>query len=413
MKTVLTFFLFVFTAGMAQAQTFWQKTGMTTGTFPSLKISSSGVLYAGDATGTIHRSADNGKTWTTGSVGMPLGIIDIEISPDGTSLFASTSLLSGEGGNGVYTSTDDGATWKHLPLSDGVTARDIIFKGNVMYVSTKDLGLVKSTDNGVSWLPASSMVSEKNIGAFAITSNGTLLIGVKGGNGVYRSTDDGVAWTLTSMPQTTRVYSLTVAPNGVVFAGTHEQKDGVYRSNDDGVTWQKVPAFSSSVSYTFNGTATSDGRIFIGAMDLGIYVSRDGGASWTLSTDGLQTLVGFKIAEGKDGTVYATSFDGIYKTGPATGVSDDDHGDGEQSVNVFPNPCAGRAVFEVNTQSAGRVEIRGYDVMHHEVAVVIDQEMPAGRNRVEFDSSVLPTGMYWYTMTCGSSRKSGQIVVVR
>lgn len=59
---------------------------MTTGTFPSLKISSSGVLYAGDATGTIHRSADNGKTWTTGSVGMPLGIIDIEIKTDDITL---------------------------------------------------------------------------------------------------------------------------------------------------------------------------------------------------------------------------------------------------------------------------------------------------------------------------------------
>lgn len=100
-------------------------------------------------------------------------------------------------------------------------------------------------------------------------------------------------------------------------------------------------------------------------------------------------------------------------TRPATGVSDDDHGDGEQSVNVFPNPCAGRAVFEVNTQSAGRVEIRVYDVMHHEVAVVIDQEMPAGSRRVEFDASLLPEGMYWYILKYDKNRELGSIVVVR
>ncbi|MFN8359374.1 MAG: T9SS type A sorting domain-containing protein [Candidatus Kapaibacterium sp.] len=413
MKTILTLFLFVLSATMVYAQVTWQKTGMTTGTFPSLKVSTTGVLYAGDATGSIHRSSDNGMTWTKGSIGMPLGIIDIEISPDGRSLFASTSVLSGEGGNGVYTSTDDGATWQHLPVTAGVTARDIIFKGNVMYVSTKDAGLVKSTDNGVSWQPASAMVTEKNIGAFAITSNGSLLIGVKGGNGVYRSTDDGTTWTLTSMPQTTRVYSLTVAPNGVVFAGTHEQKDGVYRSNDDGVNWQKVPAFSSSVSYSINGTATSDGRIFIGAMNLGIYVSSDGGATWTLTTDGLQTLVGFKIAEGKDGTVYATSFDGIYKTAKATGVTETTSEMNDLQVQAYPNPTSNHMTFDVTMQAAGKADLRVYDMLHHEVALVWNDEFSSGRTRTEFDTSVLPEGMYYYTLTSGTRREIGRMVVVR
>src|SRR2546421_5486019 len=84
------------------------------------------VLYIGVNNGGVWRSRDYGRTWTPLFDDQPTGSIGaIAIAPsDPRTIYVG----SGEGlqrpdlsvGDGIYKSTDGGATWRHVGLADGL-----------------------------------------------------------------------------------------------------------------------------------------------------------------------------------------------------------------------------------------------------------------------------------------------------
>ncbi|MBZ0200134.1 MAG: hypothetical protein K8H86_09720, partial [Ignavibacteriaceae bacterium] len=331
---------------------------------PAITVSNSGVIYAGDNVGNFYTSTDKGDNWSVSYIGDPQSIADMAISSSGN-IFVTTS------GNGVYKSTDGGLTWQTNPMILGFETRDIKIKGNTLFVSTKDYGLGKSTDEGVTWESASSTVPESNIGAFNISNNGTLLIGVKGLNGLYRSVDNGASWTLTNFPQSYRVYSLTVGSDNSIFAATAEYINGVYKSTDDGISWAKISGLPDNIEYYTNGFALSDGSIFLGVYGTGIYMSTDYGTNWTLENNGLQSMAGYIFAKGTDGTIYATTGSGIYKSTHATGIKNNN----QSVINFnleqnFPNPFNPSTTINYTVSQPGVVKLIVYDILGREVEIL-------------------------------------------
>lgn len=129
-----------------------------------------------------------------------------------------------------------------------------------------------------------------------------------GSNGViYGSNDKGTTWTkLANLsfklggndPGRGTCERLVVDPNksSVLFLGS--KKDGLYKSTDSGVNWTKVSSFASSYitfvefdkSTGTSGNATQ--TIYVGVADyiynngnVGVYVSKDGGATWAKMTN--------------------------------------------------------------------------------------------------------------------------------
>ena len=55
------------------------------------------------------------------------------------------------------------------------------------------------------------------------------------------------------------------------------------------------------------------------------------------------------------------------------------------------------------------VSIKVYDVLGSEVAALVNEEKPVGNYEVEFDASILPSGVYFYRLQAGNpSTSSGQ-----
>jgi hypothetical protein len=49
------------------------------------------------------------------------------------------------------------------------------------------------------------------------------------------------------------------------------------------------------------------------------------------------------------------------------------------------------------------VTLRVFDVVGHEVATLLDEDMPSGSHVVRFDASGLASGVYFYRLQSGAS----------
>jgi photosystem II stability/assembly factor-like uncharacterized protein len=278
------------------------------------------TFYFGSVGGGVWKTIDAGVTWTPIFDGEPIASIGaLEVAPSNPNiLYAGTgesdirSDLSS--GNGVYKSTDGGATWKNIGLRNSrhisrivvdPTNADIVYVGVLghAYGPNEERGVYKSTDGGQTW--TRTLYKGPEIGAsdlaIAAASPNILFAGMWNahrppwstyaplpgpGSGLYRSTDSGTTWTqLTAhgLPDGDwgRV-GVAVAPDGkrvyaVIEAG---KKSGLYRSDDGGDNWTLANSDSrlTSRAWYFNQpTVDPNNPDVVYIPNVALYRSEDGG----------------------------------------------------------------------------------------------------------------------------------------
>lgn len=77
-----------------------------------------------------------------------------------------------------------------------------------------------------------------------------------------------------------------------------------------------------------------------------------------------------------------------------------------------PNPVASRAVVPFETDVPTPIDIRMYDVLGREVAVLMNNAVPAGRHQVRFDRASLPGGVYLIRMRTSSGVSAVTVTLV-
>jgi photosystem II stability/assembly factor-like uncharacterized protein len=291
------------------------------------------VFYAAAVNGGVWKTTDYGRTWNpifdrepTGSIGA------IAVAPSDPKI---VYVGSGEGlhrpdlsvGDGIYKSTDAGATWTHLGLRDGqqistmaVDPRDpnrlFVAVAGHPYGPNPERGIYRSTDGGQSFQRV--LYKDENIGGNDVEidpsdpkivyatlwearegpwENGEF----SGSNaGIFKSTDGGKSWRPLAGGLPSRIIQayITIARSDpkqlfavVAIKGSVE----FYRSADAGATWSTV-------------TTDPRPRMRIGGGDLPIaaidpknpsvvYVTST--VTWK-SSDGGKTWTGFRGAPGGD-----------------------------------------------------------------------------------------------------------------
>ncbi len=191
---------------------------------------------------------------------------------------------------------------------------------SVWYIGSASGGVWKSSDAGHSFEPVSDSIPGLAIGALAVAQSepNTVWAGTGEawairdadimGTGVYKSTDAGATWVHMGLDQTGRIGRIIVNPTNanIVFVCAlgrttgPQQERGVYRTTDGGLTWKRVLFVDPNTGCS--GLSLDAGNpdvlfagmwqvemhtwaMFSGGPGSGIWVSRDGGDTWSHLTD--------------------------------------------------------------------------------------------------------------------------------
>ncbi len=227
-------------------------------------------IFAGTDNG-VFFSTDGGASWQPRGLG---GQYVVSLVLKDSKLFAAVGTI------GILLSTDDGVTWQYGGLSGLVNA--IVQNGPNLFAGT-DRGVFLSTDNGGSWQVLSNGLPSTYVWSLAV-SGSTLLAGTDTG-GVFLSTNNGSDWHAANNGITNpRVRSL--AFDGSTFlAGTIE--GGVFRSTDNGTSWQTINNGFGTIAVIVRAIAPSAAGIFAATIN-GVFRSTDHGDSWESVNNGLR-----------------------------------------------------------------------------------------------------------------------------
>jgi hypothetical protein len=268
----------------------------------SLAVGSNGLIVAGNTSSgdfptsaavqpafpgqpySFFRSTDSGASFTGSDKGLPT-FQGGAILPDPS--VAGVIVL--DTGQGVYRSTDDGATWKNVePTSSGSTARSLS-NPSVLYTAGgpvrafANCDLYQSADGGQTWFVPNGTCSQITAAlAVAVAQNAVIVFadaldpGVGTYTGEYRSTDGGQ--TFTFVRTSLNLNNMVASPDGSVYAAVPNQ--GLYKSSDAGLTWAQ--AGNSVLPNNLSGFSVSpSGPSILYASDgNNVYKSPDAGATW-------------------------------------------------------------------------------------------------------------------------------------
>ena len=79
----------------------------------------------------------------------------------------------------------------------------------------------------------------------------------------------------------------------------------------------------------------------------------------------------------------------------------------------YPNPFNPETTIRYALPQAGNVRLAVYDLLGHEVAVLVDGLQPAGRHTVRFGASDLPSGSYVYRLQAGDKIVTRSMMLVK
>lgn len=231
-------------------------------------------------------------------------------------------------------------------MAGRITAIDVVISNpDIIYAGAASGGVWKSTSGGTTFEPIFDNQTTSSIGAIAIQQSNPAVVWVgtgegnprnslNGGDGIYKSLDGGKNWIKMGLEKTRHIHRIIIHPDNpdIVWAGAigspwgvHPER-GVFKTTDGGKSWRKVLFTNEKSGIADLIIDPTNPNKLIAAMwehkrdpwfftsggpGSGLYVSHDGGETWTKRTDkdGLPAgdlgRLGLAIAASDPSIIYA------------------------------------------------------------------------------------------------------------
>ena len=211
---------------------------------------------------------------------------------------------------GILSSADSGETWTHIPGLDGEIALSVAaLDAQTIFVGTSGRGAFVTRDAGKTW-HALDEFSGDYVSLIAIDPRDARSIYLRTRGALYRSRDVGATWQRLDVGDvvhallfdafSTRIYAAT---------GGH----GVVASDDGGATWQNLANDLPQGTATLS-LAQVDAKTLLAGTQIGVYITRDAGQTWSAANDGLGAPQVHALAlNPQTGAIFAGTETGLYR----------------------------------------------------------------------------------------------------
>lgn len=264
--------------------------------------SNSGVLFAGTNGDGVYSSTNNGANWTQTSVGINNINTPAILLASGTDVFAGAFL------GGIFRSTNEGVSWSQMNSGlTNIAVQALASNGANLFAGTSGSGggVFTSTNNGANWTLVSNGITNNNVTSFAIDGS-TIFAGTYGG-GVFSSINNGTNWTAVNTGLSNTTVQALLKDNSGLYAGTYY--GGVFKSINGGASW--TAANNGLSNLNVNTLATNGTRILAGTYG-GVFFSTDAGANWVATNSGLTNLSVLSLAVSGPYVFAGTEGGGVY-----------------------------------------------------------------------------------------------------
>ena len=237
-----------------------------------------GQLLAGTRAAGVFRSDDGGASWFAYTTGLPArqSVTGITFSSSGP-LTAVTLFGVFRRASGRWAASSTGITGSRVnALAFAPT------DSKILYAGLQGQGVFRSTDNGASWSYAG--LRGRNIYSLAVSPARAATVWAATSRGVWRTRDGGRTWVRQLAVPNDAATAVAVARSSLSTLYVTTFQSGVYRSTDGGRTWRRrsLPAWVVAFSVAIDPRNAS--HLWVGTRYAGIVRSSDGGATWRSGT---------------------------------------------------------------------------------------------------------------------------------
>ncbi|CAF3838145.1 unnamed protein product [Rotaria sp. Silwood1] len=364
-------------------------------------------------------------------------------------------------GGGKVLRTTNGGTWTsaagNLPAADIYYAIWAFDANNALVTSSPSAtNVYRTTNAGVNWTSVFTQAGGFIDGFYFKDANNGIMVGdaVGGRWSLWKTTNGGVNWDSTGMnvPSTEAGWTMSVYGIGnTVWYGGNTSK--IYKTTNFGVNWATSPTGTEVNGYsvwfndlnngmnggttlqqTTNGgttfatnTAPGTGTIqalcgvgtkwWIGRANI-VYQSTNNGTNWTtaFTAAGTSQIWNMTIARTGSPYIYAGRSNGtILKYGGlTTGVSEPVSTPTNYSLSQnYPNPFNPSTQIEFGLPKNGFVELKLYDILGKEVAVLANGMFDAGKHTLDVNLSYLSSGTYFYRLTSDNFTDTKKLMLMK
>ena len=293
--------------GHGESQSQYDSYGQQATSIQALTSVGDDLVYAGSFGLGLFRSEDRGVNWMKSGQGVtdPF-ILTLTTGKDG-------AIYAGTFRGGVFRSRDQGKSWQ--VINNGLKRLEIkalLAVSNGVYAGTSDGVYRLAADR---WSVVTTGLDDILVHALAFSSDGTLFAGTSG-KGILRFKSQSTGWVRERQGLKDHegmvenfIRVLTIDSEGSIYAGTFD--GGVFCSVDGGVTWRPISRAlpnDSIRSILFNSRG-----LFV-ATGHGIFKTTDKGRQWVPLNKGLTSMAIQVLIESGAGVFYAGTSDGAFRS---------------------------------------------------------------------------------------------------
>jgi len=349
--------------------------------FRSVAFNTPQLGWVGALEGLLYKTTNAGLNWIRVDTMInprPVGVCDISVV--GNNIFYGSGKYSGP--TNLIKSTNAGASFEYI-----------------------DMGAYASQLVGVKFFTADSgfVIGRSNI----ISEGSVVLFTPDGGNSWYKKHKSFIqpehAWNIMFLNSTTGFASIE----------NFSTQPAIIKTNNGGLNWVRKPLPSNAGQLDPIGFINANTGWTANHVGVGMWQTTNGGDSWTLLSNGAQSIHAIQLLN--DSIGYAGGHVFMKYTRSVLGIA-------PGTINVkpehfiyqnYPNPFNPKTIIHYSLYRKTHVLLEVYNSIGEFITTLEMGYRNAGDYKTEWDAGNLPSGVYFYNLLTDEGNLSGKAILLK